>query len=97
LKITDKEDTMRPAIRKALALFIITLSFAAAWMTAGCSGSDADKTVRETIEEVTGKKVIEGGEKMKQQINALTEGEIEKVQQDIRNGTYGQEQEAENK
>lgn len=88
---------MKPAMKKPLALFVISLSFAAAWMIAGCSGSDTDKTVRETIEEVTGKNVAEGGEKIKQQINKLTEGEIEKVQQDIKNGTYGQEQEAGNR
>ena len=87
---------MKAMVKKSLAPLIVTLSFVACTL-AGCSGSDADKAARETSAEITGKNMVEKGEKIKQQINRISESEIEKIQQDIRRGTYGEEQEGGNK
>lgn len=89
---------MKPVPRTSLVLvvFIISLSLAVVGTFSGCNGSDADKAARETVEEITGKNLVEKGEKIKQQINELSEKEIENVQQDILKGTYGQEQQDKN-
>ncbi len=83
---------MKFVTKKALAPLIIALSLVACTLT-GCSGSDADRAAGETAAGITGKNAVEKGEKLKQQINEISENEIEKIQQDIRRGTYGQEQE----
>lgn len=80
-------------IKKITAVIIVFLGFTSLAILTGCEGSDADNAAKETVEELSGKNIVDKGEKIKQQIDKLSADEIEKVQQNIKTGTYGEEQE----
>ncbi len=85
---------MKSFIRNLPALTLLLLVCAAPTF-AGCEGSDADKAAKEAVEELSGKNIVEKGEKIKQQIDAYSTEQIEKIQQDIYKGTYSKDREAE--
>ncbi len=88
---------MKFVIKRFSAFAIIFFALAASHVLTGCDGSDANKAAKETVEELSGKNIVDKGEKIKQQIDTLSAEQIEKVQQDINNGTYSREQENEGK
>lgn len=78
-------------MKHAAMIVLIVFLLGALPLLGGCEGSDAEKAAQETVNELSGKNLIDKGEKIKQQIKDLSDKDIERIQQDIRNGTFGQE------
>ena len=72
--------------------FILILAIAAAFTVTSCEGSDARKVVDDTVEEVSGAKLIKKGEEIKQEIRDLNAQEIDRIQKDIEKGVYCEEE-----
>ncbi len=77
---------MRFSIQRNMTIVIIICSFITAPLFTGCEGSDTDRAVKETVEELSGKNIVDKGQKMKQQIDDLSEQEARRVQQEISTG-----------
>lgn len=83
---------MKHVIKSAASFALIFFALTASHILTGCEGSDANKAAKETVEELSGKNIRDKGEKIKQQINAISADQIEKIQQDINKGTYQESQ-----
>jgi hypothetical protein len=65
----------------AKAITAVFLCLAAAGLVVGCSGSDSEKAVQKTVEDLSGKTTVDQGNKLKKQIYDLSDQEVQKVQQ----------------
>ena len=85
-------------IKKLIPVILfLSLALTSGMYLIGCEGSDTHKAIDTTVEGLSGKNAVEKGEKMKQQINKLESDAIEKIQQSIKNGTYGEQEQKEEK
>jgi hypothetical protein len=84
--------TMRKWGKNFSILFILILSFMTAAFLFSCEGSEVREAIDNTVEEVTGGKLIKKGEALKQQIRDLNAKDIERIQKEIEKGVYGQEE-----
>ncbi|HOO44876.1 MAG TPA: hypothetical protein PLM29_01505 [Deltaproteobacteria bacterium] len=75
---------------KKRLLNLVSIIILAAALT-GCEGSDARKAIDDTVEEVSGARIIEKGENIKKQIQDLNAKDIERIQKDIEKGVYTEE------
>jgi predicted SpoU family rRNA methylase len=66
------------------------LFLAAALILTGCEGSEAKKEVEETVHELSGAGIVEKGENLKQQIRDLNAEDVQRIQQDLSRGVYGE-------
>ncbi|HPX51348.1 MAG: hypothetical protein GXY28_07780 [Bacteriovoracaceae bacterium] len=82
---------MKRTGKRIAAAFIVSLSIAGSALLAGCDGSEAAREAEETVRELSGAELIDKGERLKQQIRDLNAKDIERIQEDISKGIYGQE------
>ncbi len=82
---------MRRFTRKLCTVSVLILAFAVAVITSSCEGSDAKKAIDDTVKDLSGAKIVEKGEKIKQQIRDLNAEDIERIQKDIEGGVYSEE------
>ncbi len=80
-----------PLTRKLLSILSITaLLFSSQFLT-GCGKSEQGNAVKETVEELSGKNIIDKGERLKKQINDLGDQQVKDVQKRFDQGSEGQE------
>ena len=82
---------MKKRVWNTVLTIILVMAFIAAAVVTGCEGSEARKAIDETVEEVSGAKIIEKGENIKKQIQDLNAQDIERIQKDIEKGVYSEE------
>ena len=57
----------------------------------GCEGSEAKKTVTETVEQAVGAETAKKGQQVKQEASQIMQQEMERAKHDINAGTEGSE------
>jgi outer membrane murein-binding lipoprotein Lpp len=67
------------------------LVLAACLLLGGCEGSDARDAVDETVKELSGAGIVEKGQEIEQRVRELNARDIERIQEDISRGVYGEE------
>lgn len=82
---------MKPFARKLLLMFSATVLLTSLCLSTGCGGSDPGDKARETVEELSGKNIVDKGEKLKKQINDLSDQQAREVQRNFEEGTEDQE------
>lgn len=82
---------MKQAVGRISAVVLVMLGFVSSPVLTGCDGSEMRESVDETVRELSGAELLNKGEKLKQQIRDLNAQDVEKIQEDISRGVYGQE------
>ncbi|MBN2298369.1 MAG: hypothetical protein JXM72_07235 [Deltaproteobacteria bacterium] len=82
---------MKKWARNLVSTIILVMAFTAATALTGCEGSEARKAIDDTVEEVSGAKLVEKGENIKKKIQDLNAQDIERIQKDIEKGVYSEE------
>ena len=83
---------MKKRVWNLVSAIILIVAFTALTTLTGCEGSEARKAIDDTVEEVSGGKLIKKGEDIKRQIEDLNAQDIERIQKDIEKGVYGEEE-----
>jgi predicted SpoU family rRNA methylase len=81
---------MKATKRLTTKALFTALFLAAALILTGCEGSEAKKEVEETVHELSGAGIVEKGENLKQQIRDLNAEDVQRIQQDLSRGVYGE-------
>ena len=69
---------MRMMLAKALMTLLLCL--VCAGLVTGCGGSDSEKAVKKTVEDLSGKTTVDQGNKLKKQIYDLSDQGVQKVE-----------------
>ena len=72
-------------------LSLPALALVACLLFGGCEGSDTREALDETVKELSGAGIVEKGQEIEQRVRTLNDRDIERIQEGLSRGVYGEE------